>query len=392
MEISRFDNKPETKQHFEELHTNGSTCDTFRTRMYGKMVFVKRLKEEFRSDIRYRESLRKEFEVGFSLEHPNLARYISLNDNEVYIEYIDGETLTEKLKNDTEYFNKKKNSDKFIKQLLSAVQYMHSHQVLHLDIKPDNILLTRINNDVKLIDLGFCYTDTFSDSTGYTKQYCSPEQIEGLPTDERSDIYAIGRIIEQLPNRHIYKKVITRCTALNKEERFQSIEDIKLPQTKRITAITALCIVILALCTLYIQYNTTDYATPATEPNHSIKQTESPADIAIPVKSEQINNVHSTTVEEKNTQPAHEAPATTNNTQETTYLQLSPEAIRNIEAAYASGEELLRTRAEEIELYKPKVNEYFKKVLTFSMTRQTSHATPRITSIATNTKSYGEPA
>ena len=251
MDTSEFNSKT-ICNNMEHISTNGSTCDTFRTKMYGKQLFVKRLKPQYASDIRYREALKKEFEVGFTMEHKNLARYISFNGDEIYMEYIDGETLTEKLANDKEYFSKRKNSDKLIKQLLSAVEYLHSNQTLHLDIKPDNIMLTRINNDVKLIDLGFCYTDCFADTTGYTPQYCSPEQQEGKDTDERSDIYTIGRIIELLPNRHIYKKIITRCTATNKAHRYQSIKEIILPKkniTKwGITLSIILATIMLSLC------------------------------------------------------------------------------------------------------------------------------------------------
>ena len=206
MEVSKFDNKSfintpamEGCDIIEELHTAGSTCNTFRAKIYGKLIFIKRLKPEFAGNTIYREALHKEFETGFRLEHPNLPRYITLKDDSVHIEYIDGETLDERLENNPKYFEKRENCNKFIKQLLSAVQYLHSNQIVHLDIKPDNILLTRINNDVKLIDFGFCHTDCYTDTTGHTEQFAAPEQLNNAEIDERSDIYALGRIIELLP-------------------------------------------------------------------------------------------------------------------------------------------------------------------------------------------------
>ena len=98
--------------------------------------------------------------------------------------------------------------------------------MLHLDLKPDNILLTHINDDVKLIDLGFCYTDTFADTQGHTKAFAAPEQKAGGVVDVRSDIYAFGKILELLPDHSIYNKVIARCTAERPEDRYQSVEEI----------------------------------------------------------------------------------------------------------------------------------------------------------------------
>ena len=109
---------------------------------------------------------------------------------------------------------------------MSILGYLHSHQVLHLDLKPDNILLTHINDDVKLIDLGFCYTDTFADTRGHTNAFAAPEQLVGEKVDVRSDIYAFGKILELLPDHSIYNKVIARCTAEYPEDRYQSVEEI----------------------------------------------------------------------------------------------------------------------------------------------------------------------
>ena len=226
MESSLFSDSQPRFDMIEQLERPSSTCDTFRVKLYGKLHFLKRLKQDFSNDIRYQEAFRKEFETGYCLEHPNLVRYVSLSDEGILMEYIDGETLAERLANHPDYFNDRKNTDKFLRQLLDVTGYLHSHQILHLDLKPDNILLTRVNNDVKLIDLGCCYTDTFTDTQGHTNGFAAPEQLIGGLTDVRTDIFAIGRILELLPNHQIYNKVIARCTAPDPSLRYQTVEDV----------------------------------------------------------------------------------------------------------------------------------------------------------------------
>jgi len=226
MESSQFSNSQSRFESIERIDTQGATCDAFRVKLYGKLHFLKRLKPEFAGDIRYQESLRKEFETGYRLEHPNLVRYVRLDGDNILMEYVDGETLAQRLTKNPDYFNIRKNTDKFVRQLLSALQYLHSHQVLHLDLKPDNILLTHINDDVKLIDLGFCRTDAFVDTQGYTSGFAAPEQLSGGAVDVRTDIYAFGKILEQIPKHHIYNSMIARCTAEYPADRYQSIEEI----------------------------------------------------------------------------------------------------------------------------------------------------------------------
>ena len=228
MESSQFSDSQSRFDAIEQMETQGATCDTFRVKLYGKLHFLKRLKSEYAGDIRYQEALRKEFETGYRLEHPNLVRYISLDNDSILMEYVEGDTLSQRLASNPDYFMNRKNTDKFIRQLLDVIGYLHSHQVLHLDLKPDNILFTRINDDVKLIDLGCSYTDTFPDTTGHTNAYAAPEQLSIIhsPLSIQTDIYAIGKILERLPDHTIYNKVIARCTAEDSADRYQSLEEI----------------------------------------------------------------------------------------------------------------------------------------------------------------------
>lgn len=213
----------------KKIETVGSTCDSYVVRRYGKLHFVKKLKSDLSADPRYVAAIQKEFNVGYNLDHPNIVRYEKVGNDYIVLDYVDGRTLKEIIKEDREYFSNKRRSDKFVHQLLSAIGYMHQHSVVHLDLKPDNIMLTNVSNDVKVLDLGFCYTDSYNDTMGRTDKYAAPEQTDGLGNvDARTDIFAFGRILQQIPKLpHIYNKIADKCTNFDKSKRFQSVQDIE---------------------------------------------------------------------------------------------------------------------------------------------------------------------
>ena len=273
MDTSSFSEIQHTFPDAELLPVEGSTCDCYRVRLYGKLHFLKQLKPELRTDPRYVAALQKEFETGYRLEHPNLVRYISLDSDSILMEYVDGQSLSQCLATDPDYFRKRKNADKFVRQLLDAVSYLHSHQVLHLDLKPDNILLTRINGDVKLIDLGCCYTDSFPDTTGHTDAFAAPEQLTSGVVDVRTDIYAIGKILGCFPDHTIYNKVIARCTAEDPSDRYQSVEEIlrDVSRRKHYWPVVAVLLSICVVLAVAIALNHGDRI-PIDEPTRSLSR------------------------------------------------------------------------------------------------------------------------
>ena len=229
-ENSQFDQTASTHDAIEYIPTAGATCDTYRVKYYGKWHFFKQLKQQYASLATYQQAFRKEFETGYQLEHPNLVRYLSLSDDGILMEYVDGETLTDFLQSHPDYFRNKTHSDEFLRQMLSVLQYLLEHQVLHLDLKPDNILITRIGHNVKLIDLGGCYSDCFSDTTAHTNAYAAPEQLaalsqQGTAVSESTDLYALGCILRQLPCGSRYQSLVSRCTQSHPVDRFQSAEE-----------------------------------------------------------------------------------------------------------------------------------------------------------------------
>ena len=236
METSEFSDVQLSFPDAELLPVGGSTCDCYRVKLYGKLHFMKRLKPELRTDPRYVGALQKEFETGFRLDHPHLVRYVLKGDDYLLTEYVDGMTLGAFIAENPDYYKSVQNTNRFLTQLLEVVGYLHQHQIIHLDLKPSNILITRIRQEVKLADLGFCYTDTYTDTMGHTDKYAAPEQIAGVSkVDATTDIYAIGKILETLSLPPIYNKVKDRCLKELPADRYQSTDEIKacLPSERR---------------------------------------------------------------------------------------------------------------------------------------------------------------
>ena len=109
-------------------------------------------------------------------------------------------------------------------ELLSVMAYLHKKGIVHNDLSPENILITRTDNALKLIDLGFADSDTWTQKAlGGTRRYASPELLRGERVDARSDIYSLGILLDEVfPGR--YGRVVRRCTQADPARRYQSAE------------------------------------------------------------------------------------------------------------------------------------------------------------------------
>ena len=136
MDSSQFSDNQPRFDAIEQMESQGATCE-----VYGKLHFLKRLKAEYAGDIRYREALRKEFETGYRLEHPNLVRYLSLDKDGILMEYVDGETLSQRLAKNPDYFKQPRHTDKLVRQLLGVLDYLHSHQSQIISCSPISTMM-----------------------------------------------------------------------------------------------------------------------------------------------------------------------------------------------------------------------------------------------------------
>lgn len=181
------------------------------------------------------ELLKREYEIALRLQHPFIASAIGWEESTpigpaIVIEYIRGRNLSDFLKEKPSMQTRRR----IFAQLMEAVGAMHRQSIIHNDIKPENILITEADNDVKLIDFGFADGDAhiLGKGLGGTRQYASPELLEHRETDARSDIYSIGRLMQDLfPGR--YCRIARRCMRPNPDKRYRNIDVLKVAWAHR---------------------------------------------------------------------------------------------------------------------------------------------------------------
>lgn len=209
-----------------ELIATTAHARLYRMRRAGRLFMAKTMVSD---DVRSLELLQREYELTLGLSHPHIIHVYTYEASTpvgpaIIMEYVDGFTLTEYL---TKHPNKAARQRVF-EQLLSAIAYLHKAGVLHNDLKPDNILITRTDHDVRLIDFGFSDDDSHDRlrALGGTRGYASPElAAQAHSIDTRSDIYSLGRIMQQLfPGR--YKRIAGRCTHPKCERRYADVDSL----------------------------------------------------------------------------------------------------------------------------------------------------------------------
>ena len=250
----------------KEIETKGYSC-LYTATKFGKKVILKGLKPEFKKERFYQDLLKKEFEISYFLDHPNIVKIIDfqniLNIGDcIVMEYVEGMTLREFVESqrdnkttsqrveEAQNRRDKRVYKKIFNELLDAMEYFHSKQIIHRDLKPDNILITNNGNNVKIIDFGLSDADDYvilKQAAG-TRKYAAPEQlIPNNTIDCRADIYSLGIILKNnFPKS--YHKIAEKCAQQDKEKRFSSVSEIRnFIKKKKITMITAAVSLILLL-------------------------------------------------------------------------------------------------------------------------------------------------
>ncbi len=244
--ISEIATEPVSEQFSDVTIEHTSGCNVMaRAQRYGRWYMLKGLNEASRNNAMPQQMLRKEFDMLIRLQHPNVVQTVGMEQVEgigtcIVMEYVDGITLKEWLQTKTKAKAKRgaKDADaiRIMDELLQAVAYIHSLEIAHRDLKPQNILLTRQGLHVKLIDFGLADTYDYAvlKQPAGTISYMSPEQMAMQIPDIRNDIYSIGVVMRQMPLPSYYKRVGDHCL-LPVDERYQSIAEMQEDITRQST-------------------------------------------------------------------------------------------------------------------------------------------------------------
>lgn len=233
-----------------------------------RLVAIKVLKSEYAEDEEFVKKFMMECQSAAKLNHPNIVgiydfHEIELDGKPVYfivMEYIDGITLKELI--EKKWFIPEEEAVDIALQILEALKEAHSHGVIHRDIKPHNIMISK-SGIVKVTDFGIARATsnhtmtTTMDAIG-SVHYFSPEQARGAFTDQRTDIYSFGIVFYEMLTgkrpfvgenpvtiamKHIQEditppgelnedisegveRVVLKCTMKKQAERYQNVEEI----------------------------------------------------------------------------------------------------------------------------------------------------------------------
>ncbi len=188
-----------------EIIGTGGMAVVFKAKCHrlNRLVAVKMLKKDLSEDAEFRRKFHEESQSVAMLSHPNIMAVYDVSRggdmDYIVMELLDGITLKQYMA------ARKGNLDwretlHFITQIMRGLSHAHSRNLIHRDIKPQNIMVLR-DGTVKVTDFGIaCLSNGKSSSNEAigSVHYISPEQAKGDYTDNRSDIYSAGVVLYEM--------------------------------------------------------------------------------------------------------------------------------------------------------------------------------------------------
>ena len=176
----------------------GGMADVYKGKdcMLNRMVAIKILKKEYREDENFVKKFRSEAQAAAGLLNPNIVNVYDVGEDRglyyMVMELVEGITLKD-------YIHKKgrlstREAISISIQMCTGIAAAHSHEIIHRDIKPQNIIISK-DGKVKVTDFGIARaasSNTMTSNAMGSVHYVSPEQARGGYCDERSDIYSVG--------------------------------------------------------------------------------------------------------------------------------------------------------------------------------------------------------
>ena len=247
----------------------GGMADVYKAKdcMLNRYVAVKVLKKEYREDENFVKKFRSEAQAAAGLLNPNIVNVYDVGEDRglyyMVMELVEGITLKEYVQKKGKLSSKEAISIAI--QMCTGIEAAHNHHIIHRDIKPQNIIISK-EGKVKVTDFGIAKattSQTVSTSAMGSVHYVSPEQARGGYCDEKSDIYSAGITMYEMVTgrvpfdgdstvsvamKHLQEnitppseyapdlspaleKIILKCTQKSSERRYQSagelIQDLK---------------------------------------------------------------------------------------------------------------------------------------------------------------------
>ena len=226
-----------------------------------RFVALKFLPQHLAASGQDKERFVQEAKAASAINHPNICTIHAVGEHEeqlfIVMEYIDGQTLAERKRNISQ-----KQAIEMAIQIADGLAAAHEKGIVHRDIKPENIMV-RKDGIVQIMDFGLAKLAgvsrlTKEGSTVGTAGYMSPEQVQGLEVDHRTDIFSLGVLFYELlggelPFKGVHETammyeivnvdavplssshpeidpeldaIVLECLAKDPDERYQSVKEV----------------------------------------------------------------------------------------------------------------------------------------------------------------------